>query len=118
MISGPVLAQHIEKIDASKAPSYRPDDLLLADHGICGISAGSGRAEQCEPVYFGRPRPQRRAQQGLGPNLGRLSQLCAGRIQRVETSKTPGRYSRSKVEKQISQVVKGAAKSCRRLRRL
>ncbi|HLO19595.1 MAG TPA: hypothetical protein VK192_03790 [Sphingomicrobium sp.] len=121
MISAPVLGQHIEKIDASKAPGvYRPDDLfeLAPNQWHYGQHLWQGSEpcteEQCEAGFTsGDLVLSVEHSKGWVRIMAGFRNCAPVAFSEVETSKTPGRYSRSKVEKQISQVVKGAAKSCK-----
>jgi hypothetical protein len=119
-ISAPLLAQHIEKIDASKAPTvYRPDDLFeLAPnqwHYANHLWQGSDPCtdEQCEAGYTsGDLVLSVEHSKGWVRIMAGFRNCAPVAFSEIETSKSPGRYSRAKVEKQMARVVKGAAKSC------
>lgn len=121
MISMPVFAQHIEKIDASKAPTvYRPDDLFnlapnqwhYAEHLWQGSAPCT--VEQCEAGFTsGDLVLSVEHSKGWVRVMAGFRNCAPVAFSEIETSKTPGRYSRSKVESQVGQVVKGAAKSCK-----
>jgi len=121
MASSPALAQHIEKIEASKAPSvYRPDDLFeLAPnqwHYAQHLWEGSAPCsdDQCEAGFTsGDLVLSVEHSKGWVRIMAGFRNCAPVAFSELETSKSPGRYSRSKVEKQMSQVVKGAAKSCK-----
>jgi hypothetical protein len=120
-VSVPVFAQHIEKIDASKAPTvYRPDDLFaLAPnqwHYSSHLWQGSDPCteDQCEAGFTsGDLVLSVEHSNGWVRIMAGFRNCAPVAFSEIETSKAPGRYSRSKVEKQMSQVVKGAAKSCK-----
>ena len=121
VLSTPVLAQHIEKIDASKAPTvYRPDDLFglapnqwhYAQHLWQGAEPCT--EDQCEAGFTsGDLVLSVEHSKGWVRIMAGFRDCAPVAFSEIETSKTPGRYSRSKVEKQMAQVVKGAAKSCK-----
>lgn len=121
MVSAPVLAQHIEEIAASKVPNvYRPDDLFnlpanqwhYAKHLWQGADACT--AEQCEAGFTSGDLVVSVEHSGDWVRVMAGFRHCAPvAFSEIETSKTPGRYSRSKVERQVTQVVKGAAKTCK-----
>ncbi|HEX4799912.1 MAG TPA: hypothetical protein VFU91_01910 [Sphingomicrobium sp.] len=121
MVSTPVLAQHIEKIDASKAPTvYRPDDLFnLAPnqwHYAEHLWQGSNPCvlEQCEAGYTsGDLVLSVEHSKGWVRVMAGFRNCAPVAFSEIETSKSPDRYLRSKVERQVGQVVKGAAKSCK-----
>ena len=121
MASSPALAQHIEKIEASRAPSvYRPDDLFeLAPnqwHYAQHLWEGSAPCsdDQCEAGFTsGDLVLSVEHSKGWVRIMAGFRNCAPVAFSELETSKSPGRYSRSKVEKQMSQVVKGAAKSCK-----
>lgn len=121
VISAPVFAQHIEKIDASKAPTvYRPDDLFelapnqwhYAQHLWQGSEACT--EDQCEAGFTsGDLVLSVEHSKGWVRIMAGFRNCAPVAFSEIETGKTPGRHSRSKVERQMSQVVKGAAKSCK-----
>ena len=119
--AAPVLAQHIEEIAASKAPNvYRPDDLFQLPPGQWHYAkhlwqgADPCTDEQCEAGYnSGDLVVSVEHTKGWVRVMAGFRNCAPVAFSEIETSKTPGRYSRSKVERQLGQVVKGAAKTCR-----
>src|SRR5690242_8158897 len=120
LIAAPVFAQHIEAIDASKAPTvYRPDDLFQLPpgqwHYAKELWSGSEPCtmDQCEAGFTsGDLVVSVEHSKGWVRVMAGFRNCAPVAFSEVETSKTPGRYSRGKVEKQVAYVVKGAAKSC------
>ena len=120
LIAAPAFAQHIEAIDASKAPTvYRPDDLFQLPpgqwHYAKGLWQGSEPCteEQCEAGFTsGDIVVSVEHSKGWVRVMAGFRNCAPVAFSEIETSKTPGRYLRSKVEKQVAYVVKGAAKSC------
>jgi hypothetical protein len=121
MIASPLIAQHIEEIAASKAPTvYRPDDLFQLRSGQWHYAKhlwqGSEPCieEQCEAGFTsGDLVVSVEHSKGSVRVMAGFRNCAPVAFSEIETSKTPGRYSRSKVEKQVGQVVKGAAKACK-----
>ena len=121
LIAAPLAAQHIEKIDPSKAPTvYRPDDLfhLAAGqwHYAKHLWEGSDACveDQCEAGFnSGDLVVSVEHSKGSVRLIAGFRNCAPVAFSEIETSKTPDRYLRSKVEKQVAQVVKGAAKSCK-----
>lgn len=121
MVSAPLFAQHIEKIDASKAPTvHRPDDLFQLTpnqwHYAQHLWKGSDPCteDQCEAGYTsGDLVISVEHSKGAVRIMAGFRDCAPVAFSEMDTGKTPGRYSRSKVERQMSQVVKGAAKSCK-----
>lgn len=120
-ICTPVFAQHIEKIDASKAPTvYRPDDLFALSpdqwHYAQHLWQGTEPCteDQCEAGFTsGDLVLSVEHSKGWVRIMAGFRNCAPVAFSEIETSKSPGRYSRAKVERQVSQVVKGAAKSCK-----
>jgi hypothetical protein len=120
LMAAPVFAQQIEAIDASKAPTvYRPDDLFKLPpgqwHYAKGLWEGSVPCteEQCEAGFnSGDLVVSVEHSKGWVRVMAGFRNCAPVAFSEIETSKTPGRYLRSKVEKQVAYVVKGAAKSC------
>jgi len=121
LISVPVAAQHIEEIAASKAPNvYRPDDLFQLPpgqwHYAKHLWQGSDPCteEQCEAGYHsGDLVVSVEHTKGWVRVMAGFRNCAPVAFSEIETSKAPGRYSRGKVERQLKQVVKGAAKTCK-----
>lgn len=121
MICSPLLAQRIEKIDASKAPNvYRPDDLFhlapsqwhYAKHLWQGTEPCTD--EQCEAGFTsGGLVLSVEHSKGWVRVMAGFHDCAPVAFSELETGKSPGRSLRSKVERQVGQVVKGAAKSCK-----
>ena len=121
LIAGPVFAQQIEAIEASEAPTvYRPDDLFQLPpgqwHYAKELWQGSEPCieEQCEAGFTsGDIVVSVEHSKGWVRVMAGFRNCAPVAFSEIETSKTPGRYLRSKVEKQVAYVVKGAAKSCK-----
>ena len=121
MISAPVLAQHLEKIDASKAPTvYRPDDLFQLPpnqwHYANHLWQGSDPCtdEQCEAGFTSGDLVVSFEHSGDWVRIMAGFRNCAPvAFSEIETGKSPGKSSRAKVERQLAQVVKGASKTCK-----
>ena len=117
----PLAAQHIEKIEPSKAPTvYRPDDLFhLAPgqwHYAKHLWEGSEPCvlDQCEAGFTsGDLVLSVEHSKGWVRVMAGFRNCAPVAFSEIETGKSPDRYLRSKVEKQVAQVVKGAAKSCK-----
>jgi hypothetical protein len=120
LFAAPLAAQHIEKIEASKAPTvYRPDDLFhLAPgqwHYAKHLWEGSDACvlDQCEAGFTsGDLVLSVEHSKGWVRVMAGFRNCAPVAFSEIETGKSPDRYLRSKVEKQVAQVVKGAAKSC------
>ncbi|MGE5064635.1 MAG: hypothetical protein ACM3IG_11255, partial [Myxococcales bacterium] len=105
MVSTPVLAQHIEKIDASKAPTvYRPDDLFQLPpnqwHYAQHLWQGSApcTAEQCEAGFTsGDLVLSVEHSKGWVRVMAGFRNCAPVAFSEIETSKSPDRYLRSKV---------------------
>ena len=118
--AAPLLAQHIEKVDASKAPTvYRPDDLFRLPAGQWHYAEhlweGSNPCllDQCEAGFTsGDLVVSVEHSKGWVRVMAGFRNCAPVAFSEVETSKSPDRYLRSHVERQVTQVVKGAAKSC------
>lgn len=121
LIAAPVFAQQIEAIEASEAPTvYRPDDLFQLPpgqwHYAKELWQGSEPCieEQCEAGFTsGDIVVSVEHSKGWVRVMAGFRNCAPVAFSEIETSKTPGRYLRSKVEKQVAYVVKGAAKSCK-----
>jgi hypothetical protein len=119
--AGPTFAQHIVEIPASKAPTvYRPDDLfeLAPGHWHYAKHLWHGREpcteEQCEAGFTaGDLVLSVEHSKGWVRIMAGFKHCAPVAFSEIETGKRPGRYYRSKVEKQLDQVVKGAAKTCK-----
>lgn len=120
-IASSAAAQHIEEVAASKVPSvYRPDDLFNLEpgrwHYAKHLWQGSDTctAEQCEAGFTSGDLVLSVEHSGDWVRIMAGFRNCAPvAFSEIETGKTPDRYSRTKVEKQVAQVVKGAAKTCK-----
>jgi hypothetical protein len=120
LIASPLLAQHIEKIDASKAPTvYRPDDLFHLPPGQWHYAEhlweGSKpcHLDQCEAGFTsGDLVVSVEHSKGYVRAIAGFRNCAPVAFSEVETTKSPDRYLRSHVEAQVKRVVKGAAKSC------
>ena len=121
LISAPASAQHIEKVDASKAPTvYRPDDLFNLPPGVWHYAQhlwqGSDPCvmDQCEAGYTsGDLVLSVEHSKGYVRVMAGFRNCAPVAFSEIETSKSPDRYLRSHVENQVARVVKGAAKSCK-----
>jgi hypothetical protein len=121
LCAAPAFAQHIEEITASKAPTvYRPDDLFQLPagqwHYAKHLWEGSEPCieEQCEAGFnSGDLVISVEHHKGWVRVMAGFRNCTPVAFSEIETSKSPGRYSRSKVERQVGQVVKGAAKACK-----
>jgi hypothetical protein len=121
MVCSPLFAQHIERIDASKAPTvYRPDDLfhLAPNQWHYGQHLWQGTEpcseEQCEAGFTsGDLVLSVEHSKGWVRVMAGFRNCAPVAFSELETGKRPGRSLRSKVERQVGQVVKGAAKSCK-----
>lgn len=121
LFAAPLAAQHIEKIDASKAPTvYRPDDLFqlppgqwhYAEHLWQG--SASCVLDQCEAGFTsGDLVVSVEHSKGYVRVIAGFRNCAPVAFSEIETSKSPDRYLRSHVEDQVKRVVKGAAKSCK-----
>jgi hypothetical protein len=120
-LSTPLLAQHIEEIAASKAPTvYRPDDLFQLPpsqwHYAKQLWQGTDPCtpEQCEAGYTSGDLVLSVEHTGDWVRIMAGFRNCAPvAFSEIETGKGPGKSSRAKVERQVAQVVKGAAKTCK-----
>jgi hypothetical protein len=121
LCAAPLRAQHIEEVDASKVPSvYRPDDLFQLPpgqwHYAKHLWEGSDPCveDQCEAGFTsGDLVLSVEHSKGWVRVMAGFRNCAPVAFSEIETSKAPGRYSRSKVEKQVAQVVKGSAKTCK-----
>ena len=121
LFAAPLAAQHIEKIDASKAPTvYRPDDLFqlppgqwhYAEHLWQG--SASCVLDQCEAGFTsGDLVVSVEHSKGYVRVIAGFRNCAPVAFSEIETSKSPDRYLRSQIEDQVKRVVKGAAKSCK-----
>jgi hypothetical protein len=120
MTCAPLLAQHIEKIDASKAPTvYRPDDLFRLPPGQWHYAEHLWKGpspcllDQCEAGFTsGDLVVSVEHSKGYVRAIAGFRNCAPVAFSEVETTKSPDRYLRSHVEAQVKRVVKGAAKSC------
>jgi hypothetical protein len=119
--ASPLLAQHIEEISASKAPTvYRPDDLFKLPqnqwHMAKHIWQGSDPCteEQCEAGYTsGDLVLSVEHSKGWVRIMAGFRNCAPVAFSELETGKKPGSSTRGRVKSQISRVVKGAAKTCK-----
>lgn len=120
LFAAPLAAQHIEKIDASKAPTvFRPDDLFQLPPGQWHYAEhlwqGSTPCvlDQCEAGFTsGDLVVSVEHSKGYVRVIAGFRNCAPVAFSEIETSKSPDRYLRSHVEDQVKRVVKGAAKSC------
>ena len=121
LLSSPLMAQHIEEIAASKVPTvYRPDDLFQLPpnqwHYAKQLWEGSDTctADECEAGFTSGALVLSVEHSGDWVRIMAGFKDCAPvAFSEIETGKSPGKSSRAKVERQVAQVVKGAAKSCK-----
>jgi len=121
LIATPVIAQHIEEIAASKAPTiYRPDDLFQLPpgqwHYAKHLWQGSEPCvlDQCEAGFTsGDLVVSVEHSKGWVRVMAGFRNCAPVAFSEIETSKSPDRYLRSHVEAQVKRVVKGAAKTCK-----
>jgi hypothetical protein len=120
-VAMPLYAQTIEEIPSSKAPTvYRPDDLFQLPAGQWRYARhlwqGSDPCleDQCEAGFTsGNLVLSVEHSKGWVRVIAGFKNCAPVAFSEIETGKAPSRYSRSKVEKQVARVVKGAAKTCK-----
>ncbi len=121
LLTSPVTAQHLEKIDSSKVPTvFRPDDLFqLAPgqwHYAKHLWEGSDPCvlDQCEAGYTsGDLAVSVEHSKGYLRVIAGFRSCAPVAFSEIETTTSPDRYIRSHIENQMKRVVKGAAKSCK-----
>lgn len=121
LLSSPVLAQHIEEIAASKAPTvFRPDDLFKLPpnqwHYAKNLWNGPEPCvlDQCEAGYTsGDLVVSVEHTKGYVRVIAGFRNCAPVAFSEVESGMSPDRYRRSHVEDQVKRVVKGAAKTCK-----
>ncbi len=117
----PAGAQQIEEVAAQKAPTvYRPDDLFNLPagqwHYAKHLWEGTDPCtpDQCEAGFTSGDLVVSVEHSGGWVRVMAGFRNCAPvAFSELETGKTPDRYLRGKVEKQVGRVVSGAAKTCR-----
>jgi hypothetical protein len=120
MLAAPSLAQEIVKVDAKDAPTIsRPDDLFALP---------PGQWHYAKQLWSGtEPCDDKHCEAGFTSGdlvisverSEKYARLIAGfrnceavAFSEMEPGNKPGKYNRKKVAKQVSNVVKGLAKSC------
>src|SRR4051794_24200970 len=119
LISAPAFGQHIEKVDASKAPTvYRPDDLFNLPPGVWHYAQhlwqGSDPCvmDQCEAGYTsGDLVLSVEHSKGYVRVMAGFRHCAPAAVSEVETTKPPHPDLRRHVERQGARVVTSAAKS-------
>jgi len=123
LLTAPIAAQHLEKIDASKVPTvFRPDDLFQLPpgqwHYAKHLWQGSDPCvlDQCEAGFnSGDLAVSVEHSKGYLRVIAGFRECAPVAFSEIETTTSPDRYIRSHVENQMKRVVKGAAKSCNKI---
>jgi hypothetical protein len=121
LCTAPLSAQRVEEIPASKAPTvYRPDDLFNLPpgqwHYAKHLWQGSEPCvlDQCEAGFTsGDLVASVEHSKGYVRVIAGFRNCAPVAFSELETGKSPSRYIRSELERQLARVVKGSAKTCK-----
>ncbi|MGZ3173937.1 MAG: hypothetical protein ACXWI5_05360 [Croceibacterium sp.] len=115
-----VPAQHIEKVPASKANVSRPDDLFALQPGqwhmakSLALGAEPCASDQCEAGFTsGTLVISVEHSKEFVRIIAGFSGCEQTAFSEVEVGTTPGKSAFGRVAKQVKQVIKGLAKTCK-----